>query len=87
MIGHAFQLPRNRGDGRIQSQIAGHRLLTGNEKQALFLDRMLGLIDGVIASDQLIRQIGVTIGEGTDSLLLHPGDHRAEGQQAFVQSG
>ena len=48
---------------------------------------VLSLIDGVIASDQLIRQIGVTIGEGTDSLLLHPGDHRAEGQQPLIQSG
>ena len=72
---------------KIKPQIAGDRLLAGDQKQTLVLDVVLGLIDGVIASDQLIRQIGVTISEGTDSLLLHPGDHRAEGQQSLVQSG
>jgi hypothetical protein len=48
---------------------------------------MLSLINRVIASDQFIRQIDIAIGEGTDRLLLHPGDHRAEGQQSLVQSG
>jgi len=85
-VGHALQLVidfHGRGD---PAQIHGHRLVQGQDLQALLLDVVLLLVDLAIAGDDLVGQLDIAILQGADGLVNRLFHGRGQGQQVALQA-
>ena len=80
-IGHALQIVIHLQDGHHKAQVNGHRLIQGEDFQAILLDLDLHFIDFVIALSHLLRERGIAFDHGRDRLgntLFNHGTHRQD---------
>ena len=84
VVGHALEIDDDVQHRDDRAQIAGQRLLRGDQLEALVLDVVALLVDAQVVGDDLAGKIEVAFGERPDGALDSVVDHRAEQQHLLL---
>ncbi len=85
-IAHPLQIVVDLQHGHDEPQIGGHRLIEGQNLEALFLDLDLHAVDLGVVGDHLLGHHGVAIDQRGDRLGDGLFDQRADEQNLLLQA-